>query len=73
MILLLETFKEMNCYNAEFLENLYNSYPMQYRNKFLKRRNKMSIVITSSNFILFSLFRYTTRIYFMPSLLSNLH
>ena len=34
---------------------------------------KVSIASTSSNFTLFSLFGCTTRIYFVLSLLSNLH
>ena len=46
---------------------------MQYNNTSAKERDKVSIAITSSNFILFSLFGCTTRIYFVLSLLSNLH
>ena len=45
---------------------------MQYINNLAEKRDKLSIPITSSNFILYSLLGGTTRIYFMLSI-SNLH
>ena len=61
IILLPEIFKEMSCYNVKSLENLYFK-------SCAKKRDKVSIAITSSNFIVCSLLRC----YFMLSL-SNLH
>ena len=44
---------------------------MQFINNLAEKRDKLSIAITSSNFILYSLLMGTTRIYFMHYIKSN--
>ena len=69
-ILFLEIFKEMSCYNVESLEDSYFKSNILITSA--QKRDKVSIAITSCNFILYNLFGCTTRIYFMFSL-CNLH
>ena len=59
---MLEIFQEINCYNVESLENIcFKSY-CNISITSAKKRDKMSIAITSSNFILCSLLGGSTRI-----------
>ena len=64
----------MSCYNCRYdVESLYREFIFSILCNILTTPVKVSVAITSSNFILFSLFGCTTRIDFMLFLLSNLH